>query len=426
MKRTAGYAIVVLATLALLLVLWKLHSMVILFLLSIAIAAAFRPLISFFVDHKMPRGFALIFSYLLVFAILGGLIFLINRPLMDDLQDATNHLMITYDNIKTNWPSGTGLQKAISDALPTVKELTDRLTGGGQEGPPIMNFIGLTSSLLDLITNTAMMIILSIYWSADYLRFERIWMSLVPVEARAQARETYRAIETGLGAYVRSELIQSVLAGIMLWVGFRLIGIDYPMLLALIGAIAWLIPWFGALVAIIPPLIVGLGTGGIPLAALAVGYTLLVLVIQEFVIEPRFFTHEVYSSVILVVIVLILANEFGLVGLILAPLVSAAVQITLRYLAQPPIVANLARIPVSEFKEEIGKLQDRVDGIEKSLADEGEQPTPDLLNLISRLKELISEAQSYLGKHPEEVEAQKPPDPREKLPLPGTINTNRS
>lgn len=424
MKRIAWYAFVVLATITLLLVLWQLRTVVILFLLAIATAAAFRPLIAILETRKIPRGLALIIAYGSVLGVIAILVALMSRPLLEDLQLASNQLATAYDIIITTWPAGSSAQQWIATQLPSMNQAAARWTGV-ESRESVQTLLGMTGSLFGFVGNLVLILILSIYWSADFLRFERLWLTLLPAEARPQARDTYRAIETSLGAYIRSEVVQSMLAGIMLWIGFEVLGLQFAVLLALFGALAWLVPWFGAIVAIIPPLVVAVGQGGLPLAGLVLAYTILVFFIQEWVIEPKFFKRETYSSVILVMMILILAREFGLLGLVIAPLASAAIQITLRNLAQPPAVANLARIEVSEARLEINNLQEKVEAVQIQMKEDAVDDAPELLNLTERLKKLISDTQAYLAEHSDEVQAQAEPDRRERMPLPGQINSNR-
>ena len=77
------------------------------------------------------------------------------------------------------------------------------------------------------------MIILSLYWSADQMRFERLALSVFPKKHHQRIRQIWRSVETGVGAYVRSEVIQSVLAGIILGTGYGLMGVPYPTILAI-------------------------------------------------------------------------------------------------------------------------------------------------------------------------------------------------
>jgi predicted PurR-regulated permease PerM len=74
-------------------------------------------------------------------------------------------------------------------------------------------------------------------------------------------RKIWQAIETGIGAYIRREFILSVFSGLCLWAGYLLLGTNYPVLLALIGAFARLIPWFGPLLVLIFPVLAGSALG---------------------------------------------------------------------------------------------------------------------------------------------------------------------
>jgi predicted PurR-regulated permease PerM len=336
LKRIVWYAVVVLTTITFLVVLWQFRRALVLFLLSLAVSAAFRPLINYFVQRRIPRNIALILSYVLVIGVVAGVLVIVSEPLARDLALLSNRLAIGYEQIKARWPvSGTQFERSLAELLPPSDELYAGLAGerGVEMGQAVL---GVTSNALAFGGNLALILILSLYWSADSIHFERLLLSLIPVEQRARVRSIWNGIEKGVGAYIRSELIQSFLAGILLWVGYRLMGLEYPVLLALVGSIVWLIPWFGALLAVVPALLAGL-SGGVGLAILAAAYTIVVLIVQEWVIEPRIFWRQSYSSLALVIFILILTDSFGLVGLILAPLVSAALQIVFKYILQPPM-----------------------------------------------------------------------------------------
>ena len=116
---------------------------------------------------------------------------------------------------------------------------------------------------------------------------------------RRAAREVWEAVEIELGAYVRSEAIQSIAAGLLLWTGYRLLGQPYPVLLAIAGAVAWLIPWVGVLLAVgavalasVPVLLLD------PQAAVrsvvpSVLYTSAVLLVLQRFVEPGFLTARI-------------------------------------------------------------------------------------------------------------------------------------
>ncbi|MCB0226546.1 MAG: AI-2E family transporter, partial [Anaerolineae bacterium] len=269
--------------------------------------------------------------------------------------------------------------------LPTSDTLYDSIMGdnGLSTLPSVLE---ITSNLAENLTYLVIVLFLGIYWTVDQVRFERLLLSLIPIENRAPAREMWRQIETNVGSYLRSELIQSLLAGLLLGLGYWLIGLQYPTLLALIGAVVWLIPIMGVLLALIPVIIVGV-ISGLWVGLIAGGYTLLVFWLLEYIIEPRFYDRRRFSSLLLLLVMLALIDAFGLAGLILAPPVAVAIQITFTWLIQKRIPAMTGKtIP------ELVDLQDRVSTIETKLATDEMPPSPRVVSMLDRLKELLNEA----------------------------------
>ena len=394
MRRIVLYTMVVLATVTVLIVLWQFRQAIVLFLLSLAISAAFRPLVDTFAQKRIPRNIALVLTYAIVFGLAAGVVIVVSGPLGGDLARVSNQLAIGYQQIKARWPvSGTQLERSLAEILPPPEQLYAGLSGE-KVVQMARALLGITTNALDFGGSLAMILILSLYWSADSIHFERLLLSLLPVEQRARARSIWRGIEKGVGAYIRSELIQSFLAGILLWLGYWLMGLDFPVLLALLGALAWLIPWFGALLAVVPALLAGLG-GGLGLGILAAAYTMAVLMLQEWVIEPRIFRRQSYSSLVLVLVILILTDAFGLVGLLLAPLVSAAVQIAFKYLVYPPVAAATSGVEGPEASQGMKTLQARLAQIQTEMESCTQPLPPEVGNLALRLERLIADTSRY-------------------------------
>jgi len=179
-------------------------------------------------------------------------------------------------------------------------------------------------------------------------------------------------------------VIQTVLAIILLGLGYQVLGLQYPVALALIGAIGWLIPWVGILLAVIPALWVGLSSS-VALGLLAAAFTIGVLCFLEFVVEPRLFNRRRFSSLLVVIVVLVLVDEYGLIGILLAPPLAAAIQILAGQLMRSTATAKTA------LAQPIGALQARLASVQSLLATEAVPPGPELNNLVERLTQLIDQ-----------------------------------
>lgn len=386
MIRIVRYTFVVLFTLLVLILIWQFISAIVLFLLSLALAAALRPLINSITGRYVPKRIALgVIYFLLIAAILSSL-WMIGTPLLEEVKQATDDFSANYDRAKVQWPeNGTAFQQALAEQLPPSADLY-RVLISERGIPALAGLFGVAQNFFSILGQIAIIIVLSLYWSADQFRFERLGLSLLPEQYHHRALHIWRSIETGVGEYLRSELVQSVLAGLLLWLGYSVLGIRYPILLALWGAIVRLIPWFGSLIAVLPALLIGIGISS-TVGILATLYSVGVLLSLTFVIEPRFFPRYKYSSLLIVLFVIALAETIGFIGVILAPPLAVAVQILFQHLYPLP------ELTPSEVSDEVGDMRTRLLELRRRVQGSHRRES---IRLVERLQHLLRRTADYL------------------------------
>jgi predicted PurR-regulated permease PerM len=175
-------------------------------------------------------------------------------------------------------------------------------------------------------------------------------------------------------------------AGLLLWLGYSVLGIRYPILLALWGAIVRLIPWFGSLIAVFPALLIGIGISS-TVGVLATLYTMGVLLALTFVIEPRFFPRYKYSSLLIVLFVIALAETIGFVGVVLAPPLAVAVQILFQHLYPLP------ELTVNEVSEEVADIRTRLRELRRRVRHSHKRES---IRFVDRLQHLVRRTADYL------------------------------
>jgi predicted PurR-regulated permease PerM len=270
--------------------------------------------------------------------------------------------------------------------LPTPDKLFEAITGeqGQLVLPVILNF---TQGIGSVVSAFFVILFLSIYWSINQIHFERLWLSLLPSGQRNQARGIWRAIEPDIGTYIRNEFVQSLLAGVLLGVGYWLLGSPYPTFLALIGALVWLVPTVGAALAVVLPLFIGL-LSSVQLGLITVSYTLIVVLVLKAWVEPRIYKRKWNNPVLTLVILLAMADAFGLVGIIVAPPLSVVCQILWSRLVSDRL-APKASAHVSDLKERQIQLWTAIKKME-------EQPPPLVVSSMERLASLLEKAEPIL------------------------------
>jgi len=385
-KQLIGFGTAVMTTLLALVVLWQFRMVVVYVLISLALAAALRPL----VNRLVGRGFVVravwILLYVVVLGSFGFILFLIGETAINEIQQVAQTVSIQDEWRLPVWLEGSAFQQTLVERLPPPSKLFEAVTGDqGQLVLPAI--LDLTQGLGSVVSRVLVILLLSIYWSLNQIHFERLWLSLLPSDQRKQARGIWRTVEVDIGAYLRGEVIHSLLAGLLLGLGFWLLGSPYPVLLALVGALACLIPLVGVALAILPVLLVGLLTS-VQLGLVTALYALVVFIALGVWVKPRLFNRRWENPILTVVLLLALADAFGLVGLIIAPPVSVGCQILWSRLVSRRAVSGAAA-QVSDLKERQARVWDSIKAMD--------EPPPALVtSSMERLTHLMAKAEPIL------------------------------
>src|SRR5512140_589335 len=236
-KRVVVFATAVMTTLLALMVLWQFRMVVVYILISLAVAATVGPLVRGWSGRSLLTRLGLILLYLVSLISIGFLILLVGKFAIGDIQGLAKALSAQGAWILPTWLEGSSFQQALVAWLPTPDTLFEAFTGAqGQLVLPAV--LGFTQDVGGVASGVVVILFLSLYWSISQVHFERLWLSLLPAEWRKRARGIWRTIEPELGAYIRSEALQSLLAGVLLGLGSWLLGSPYPTLLALVGGLA--------------------------------------------------------------------------------------------------------------------------------------------------------------------------------------------
>jgi predicted PurR-regulated permease PerM len=387
MKKIALLAAVVFATLIAVLALWQLRNIVLLFVVSLAVSAMVRWPIEFLTSRRVPHGLAVAFVFLIGVGVVAAVIFLIAPQLAQQVPALTKELGDAYSRFYMSLIDGPSRTAQLAGQwLPKPSSLGILANPAATE-LPVDAAVEVTMSLFDVVAQSLLVIVLSVYWMSDRVSVERLWLSLLPPDRRARARDITRAIGASIGEYLRSEAAQTLLAGVLLYVLFSLIGAKYALVMAVVAALAWLIPIVGAVFAVMVVTLIALLSSPL-IVALTVALTLAVFALLEFVVERKLYQRRRYGSLWAVVIALAMLDVFGILGLVLAPIAAAVVQIVIEELLRPaPVVAAAKVVPNMEA------LRTRLTEAQAELA-QLDDPSPRTLGLMKRLSDLLNKTES--------------------------------
>jgi predicted PurR-regulated permease PerM len=393
-------------TLLALVVLWQFRIVVVYVLISLMLAAALRPLVNRLVGRGFVVRVAWILLYLVALGSFGFLLVLTGETAINEIQQLAHTVSVQDEWRLPIWLEGSSFQQALVARLPPPSMLFEAVTGDqGQLVLPAI--LGFMQGIGGVGSGVLVILFLSLYWIINQIHFERLWLSLLPSGQRKQARGIWRTIEPDIGAYIRGQVIHSLLAGLLLGLGYWLLGSPYPALLALAGALACLIPVVGAGLVVIPVLLVGLLTS-VQLSLFTALYALVVLIALGVWVKPRLLNRRWDNPILTVVLLIALADAFGLVGIIVAPLLSVVCQILWSRLVSRRAVLGAAD-HVSDLKERQARVWDTIKAMD--------EPPPALVtSSMERLTHLIEKAEPIL-------QAALPAEPSEPFHSPQPVTT---
>lgn len=373
-------------TMLALIVLWQFRTIAVYVLISLMFAAALRPLSYRLVHMTVLVRTAWILFLVFALGAFGVFLFVAGERAGQEVKGLVLTLSVLDKWRLPVWLQGSTFQQALIAQLPAPSTIFTALTGDeGQLVVPAL--LGFSQSLGALLGGGLVILFLSIYWAGNQIHFERLWLSLLPSHQRKQVRATWRTVETELGAYLRGEIVLSLLAGLALYLGYWLLGSPIPVLLALIGALATLIPMIGVVMAVILVLLVGLFTG-VQLSLFTTVFTLIVLIGVTLLVKPRLANRKWDNPLLTIFFILAFAANFGLAGIIAAPPISVICMVLWNAFVSRRSVAEDAG-GISELKARQARVQDMIHAME-------EPPSELVASSMARLTDLIEQAEPVL------------------------------
>jgi predicted PurR-regulated permease PerM len=191
--------------------------------------------------------------------------------------------------------------------------------------------VALVGATLTLLLDVTLVAIVSFFMLVDG---ERLWSSLLavlPADLRSEAELLRYSADRSFGGFLRGQLILGLAYGVVVLIAFLILKLPFAALLALSSGLLMIIPFFGAIIATFPPVLVALTQS----LELAVGTFLAVAVIQNVMtndVGPRLMAQTVGIHPLLVFAALLVgARIAGLWGVFLALPVAGVLNVFARY-----------------------------------------------------------------------------------------------
>lgn len=193
------------------------------------------------------------------------------------------------------------------------------------------------------------------------------FVSLFPAGRRQRVREVLEKLYRTVQRWVLGQLVAMTFIGVSSAIALHFIGIPFALLLGLFAGLIAFVPYLGAIVGGIPPVLLALISDPILAVWVILAYTALQL-FEGYVIQPLVMSQAVRLHPALVLFaIIVMGTLFGLVGVLLAVPVVAVVQVLVNELWVKRMNHQGTDPGPPKQESSKGKFSDRTTGMLKAL-----------------------------------------------------------
>lgn len=338
-----------------LVILWwlarKLSSLLLIVFISIFLSFAIEPAVNALERKGVRRGVGTGLVFLAVLTSIAGFGIAMGQVVAEQITELIDEAPQRISSLES-WLQGNidesidleDLQKSVSESGEFRSRVTD-FAGG------LVDFGGaIIFALFDIFT----IVLFTFYLVAEGPKFRRTICSLLPPRQQKAVLDIWDIGTAKTGGYIVSRLILVVIAFIVHWLAFELLGVRFALVLAIwVGLVSQFVPVIGTYVAAVLPVLIALADK--PISAVWVILFMAVWQqVENYLIAPRVTaqTMEVHPAVAFGSVIAGTAI-LGPVGALLALPVSATLQgFISTYAARYNVIDNEFTVDVIADSEE--------------------------------------------------------------------------
>lgn len=263
--------------------------------IAVILMSALNPSVRRLESFKLPRWLAILIIYLFVLVALGLGLSGVLPPLIDQTSTLINKIPELFRQFKV-----FGIDEKV------IAFQFSQLTS-----VPV-NIIKFTVGVFSNIIEIFALAVFTFYLLLERKNLDHYLTVLLGEEKEKEIELIINKIENRLGSWVRGELLLMLIVGTLNYLGFRIIGIEFALPLAILAFLLEIVPTIGPSIAALPAILIALTIS--PFHALATaGWCFLVQQLENSIFVPR--VMKKIAGVNPLISILSLAVGFKLAGI---------------------------------------------------------------------------------------------------------------
>jgi len=295
--------------------------------LSAVVAFALTPLVDL-LDRWIPRTVAIALAYLFGFGLLGGMIALLVVTAAAQVTDLAHNLPSYVDELHHIEPNVVRFLGPLGVTPDKFQRAQQQVIGSLQTVGTHMaaQSLAIVTGVLTTIIDVVLVLILSVYLTANGPRISTLLRRGTPRSQRWHATLVIGVVNRVIGGYIRGTLLMAALIGALVGVGMFVLGVPYPILLGLLAFFMEFIPLVGVFISGAVCVLVALVHSWV-LALVVLAYFVGVHVVEGDVVGPRIMGRAVGIHPATALVALVAGTElFGVWGALFGAPIAGLIQ----------------------------------------------------------------------------------------------------
>lgn len=284
---------------------------------------------------KRARGLAVATTYILAILVIALIINIILPRLSESVIDLASNLPAYYDSA-INYINDLPEESIISKEMVqnTINKLKEIDIVKILDADNIMMYVEKVVGIANGIFNTFVTIVVSVYIlleRGEILKFiKRLNSSLFSEKKCSTINRYFVKGNEIFFKYISSQVLDAIIVAVIMSIALSIMGVKYSILLGFIIGLFNLIPYFGAIIAVIIAALITVFTGGITQAIWAVVVMVVLQQIDANIINPKIIGDALEISRILVIFAVTIGGAyFNVLGMFLGVPVIAVIKMML-------------------------------------------------------------------------------------------------
>ncbi|RNB81789.1 AI-2E family transporter [Brevibacillus nitrificans] len=301
-------------------------------LVGLIIAYLLHPIVQLLERRRVPRLMAVLLiygSFVLVIAIAVVNAIPIFTKQLVELSDDLPRLSEWYYKWMSEW-------EAHKYFLPdSISHGVDRVILQSHENMSrsVTQLVNNARNSIGKVLAYAVVPFIAFYLLKDMKQLHEAGMSVVPRAYRKQVLAVLRDINESLGNYIHGQMTVAIIVGVFAYLGYWLVGMPYPFVLAAFVCLTNIIPYIGPLIGAAPAVVVAL-TISTKMLLLVLLINIVIQVVEGNILSPNIVGRSLHLHPLLIIMALLAGEAIGgVIGLIVAVPVLAVCKVIISRVA---------------------------------------------------------------------------------------------